>query len=227
MPPVLAQSPLKSKTPLLIFVLGPPCAGKSTLCKAISTRYNLDHFSIGDEMRSLVSPTPTGHAAHIKPKFSASELDIFTRCVRAGTLGPVHHTPKYVKERIFPESTDPKDVKILIDGFPRQVERWEAFKDSVKDVWDPETGIALVLAVDRRVARERFVARGRDGDIFEKRFYDHEGTVEDIVKAMCNDGMGVFELCSSECGGTEAMLDWLETKKGWFDAVGEPVSRGV
>lgn len=217
MPLELTQPPLKSKTHLLIFVLGPPCAGKSTLCNAISLRYNLDHFSIGDEMRSLVSPTPTGHAARIKPKFSASELDIFTRCVRAGTLGPVHQTPQYVKERIVPKGTDPQDVKTLIDGFPRQAGRWEAFKDSVQDVWNPETGIALVLTVDRRVARQRFVARGRDGDVFEKHFDDHEGAVEDIVKAMCSDGMGVFELCSSDCGDTEAMLDWLEMKKGWLD----------
>lgn len=227
----MTQTPLILKPPtegpLLIFVLGPPCAGKSTLCEAISTRYNLDHFSIGDEMRSLVSSNPTGHAARIKSMFSASELEIFTKSVRAGTLGPVHQTPKYVKERVFPEGVNPKDVRILIDGFPRQADRWEAFKDSAKGVWKPESTVVIMIVVDRREARKRFVARGRDGDVFEQRFDDYEATIEDIVKAMSDDGVGVIQLGSSKRADAEVMRDWLETKEEWLNVVGEPVNKGI
>ena len=70
--------------------------------------------------------------------------------VKAGTLGPLSKTPKYIVERIFPEGEDRKDVKMLIDGFPRDVRRWEAFKTSVRDDWRPgERTFAIILHVDR------------------------------------------------------------------------------
>ncbi|KAI8934639.1 hypothetical protein NX059_008332 [Plenodomus lindquistii] len=224
-PRTSVKIPLKG--PLLIFVLGPPCAGKSTLCKALSTRYDLDHFSIGDEMRSLISSTPTGHAARIKPLFTAAELETYTKTVRAGTLGPVHQTPRYVKERVFPDDVDPKDVKILIDGFPRQVDRWEAFKECAGRTWRSETSVAVILTEDREIARARFVARGRAEDVFDKRYEDHEETIGDVVKAMRGDGVVAFELQSSESASVEDMLKRLQEKEEWLDIVGAPLKEGA
>ncbi|KAJ4343393.1 Diphthamide biosynthesis protein 1 [Ascochyta clinopodiicola] len=110
---------ITSPGPLLVFVLGrltlpslersftdndtgAPCSGKSTLCTALAMRYNLDHFCLGDELRSLVSGAPSSPASRIKHLFSDSELETFRNNLYAGTLGPVHLTPKYVKERVFP-----------------------------------------------------------------------------------------------------------------------------
>jgi hypothetical protein len=73
------------------------------MCTLLADRYNLHHFSVGGELRSLVSSNPTGPAAHIKAKFSTSEPQVFAQNVRAGALGPAPQTPKYIKERVFPD----------------------------------------------------------------------------------------------------------------------------
>lgn len=195
-----AREPREPTTPLLIFVLGPPCAGKSTICTILSKYFNLDHFSLGDELRNLVSANPTGHPARIKCKLSVDELRDLANNVSAGTLAPSNRTPKYVRERIFPDATVPPNVRILIDGFPRGVDRWETFKEAVKDIWQPSGDTwVLVLCTDREVAKERFVNRARAGDVFEKRYDSHEDSIGDIVAAMKQDGMNVIE-CETGLG---------------------------
>jgi len=211
--------------PLLIFVLGAPCSGKSTLCTALSTRYNIDHFSIGNEMRSLISASPSGPAARINSKFSELELEIFTKSVRARTLGPAHQTTKYVKERIFPEDMDVKDVRVLIDGFPRHVDRWSIFKSSVEDVWRPDQRtIAIIIGVGQEAALDRFIGRGRDGDVFQRRFDDYAEAIGDIVGSMQEDGVTVFELLSNDGVDAETIIRKLENSEAWVKAVGMSVS---
>lgn len=189
---------------------GAPCSGKSTLCAALAAHYNLDHFSLGDELRSLVSATPSGHAARIKPLFSATELDVFRSNLYTGTLGPYHLTPKYVKERVFPAGCNPQNVRILIDGFPRDAQRWLPFKEFAKPFWTPSgRSVLVVLDVERDVALQRFVSRGRPGDVFERRFDEHAKLVPEIVEAMREDGVSVVVVGKEQNGGVEAVVDKL------------------
>ncbi|KAL1792737.1 hypothetical protein ACET3X_009244 [Alternaria dauci] len=205
-----ASEPSISSTPLIIYVLGPPCAGKSTLCTALVKNFKLDHFSIGDELRNLISSDASGHAARIKSKLSVAELEDFATNVKAGTLAPSNVTPKYVKERIFPNGVVPPNLRILIDGFPRGVDRWETFKDSVKDIWQPDSSTwTLLLCVDRAVARQRFLSRGRAGDVFEKRFDDHEKSIDEIVAAMKHDRVNVVEIDPGVDNDWEDVLSFL------------------
>jgi len=189
------NSPPATSSPLLIFVLGAPCSGKSTLCTALSTKYSISHFSLGDELRKLISPHPTGPAALIKPTLSAEEVATFKGNVTENTLAPLHLTPKYVKERLFGVGATPGDIRVLVDGFPRDVARWHVFKDAVKESWVPsENGVLVVLHVDRETARVRSEKRSRVGDSFEKRFEEHEKNVGEVVDAMRADGMTVLEV---------------------------------
>jgi UMP-CMP kinase len=207
-------------TPLLIFVLGAPCAGKSTVCKLLAARYNLDHFSIGDELRSLVSTSPSDPVARIMSKFSASELEVFAQNVKAGTLAPTNQTPRYVKERVFPEKTTPNDVRILMDGFPRSVDRWEPFKESVKDKWQPDVRTwAVVINVDEDVARERFTSRGRAGDVFEKRFDFFVEAIGPILAAMRSDNVRVVEYTSGQECDPNTICKLLGSIPAWIEDV--------
>jgi UMP-CMP kinase len=210
-----ASKSTKSSPPLIIYVLGPPCAGKSTLCTTLVNKFNLDHFSIGDELRDLISSDTTGHAARIKSKLSVAELEDFATNVKAGTLAPSNVTPKYVKERIFPDGVVPLNLRILIDGFPRGVDRWETFKDSVKDIWQPDSSTwTLLLCVDRAVARQRFLSRGRAGDVLDKRFDDHENSIDNIVAAMKQDGVNVVEIHPGPDRDWEDVLSFLHCIPG-------------
>jgi adenylate kinase family enzyme len=211
----------KSSSPLIVFVLGPPCAGKSTLCTTLVKKFNLDHFSIGDELRSLISSNPTGHAARIKSSLSVAELEDFATNVKAGTLAPSNVTPKYVKERIFPNGVVPPNLRILIDGFPRGLDRWETFKDSVKDIWQPDSSTwALSLRIERAVARQRFLSRGRTGDVFEKRFDDHEDSIGNIVAAMKQDKVNVVEIHPGPDRDWKDVLNFLDCIPGLCDEAG-------
>lgn len=218
----------KHNPPLLVFVLGAPCSGKSTLCTALSSIHDFTHFSLGAEIRQLTSTNPTGPAALIKPTFSADEIATYTENVKANTLAPMHLTPKYVKERIFGVGVQDMEAKkgVLIDGFPRDPGRWEYLTEIVKDKWIPkERGVVVVLHASREVTRERFEKRGRAGDEFRKRFDEHEEKIGEIVKTMRRDGVRVIEVDVRRGEETEGLVHRIEKMVGWKEAVVKRTSK--
>lgn len=224
-----ARPQLSPPTPgaLIIFLLGPPCAGKSIFSAHLTTTHSLTHLSLGAELRSLTSPIPTGPTALLKAHFTPSELALFTANVSAGTLAPPYLTPKYIRARIFPEGVDASSVRVLVDGFPRDVERWKVFKDVVEGVWKPGRGtLVLVLRIEREVARERFLRRGREGDVLEKRFDEYEREIGGIMEAMRRDGVGVVEVQGGEDVGVEEIVMQLETNEEWVRVMGAQSSTG-
>ena len=68
---------------------------------------------------------------------------------------------------------------ILIDGFPQTVEQKEAFTGWVLEtgLWTIKPDLVLSLRVGRQRAKERYLARGRDGndsaEKFERRFDEY------------------------------------------------------
>jgi UMP-CMP kinase len=199
-----------------------PCSGKSTLCTSLADRYGLDHFSIGNEMREFIKAEPTGPAALIKPTFTADEIATYKRDVKANTLAPVNLTPKYVKERTFGVSARPGIVRILIDGFPRDAARWPYFKDAVEQHWTPsDKAVLIVLHASRETTKECFEKRGRAGDEFDKRFDEHEKSIDPIMEAMKSDGLTVIELSVNHGRSAEELIDDFERMPQWISALEE------
>ena len=56
----------------------------------------------------------------------------------------------------------------------------------------------VVLDVEREVALKRFVERGRNGDVFERRFEEHERLVLEIVEVMRKDGVTIVNVDKEE-----------------------------
>ena len=56
----------------------------------------------------------------------------------------------------------------------------------------------VVLDVEREVALERFVMRGRKGDVFERRFEEHERLVPEAVEVMGKDGVTIVHVDKEE-----------------------------
>lgn len=56
----------------------------------------------------------------------------------------------------------------------------------------------VVLDVEREVALKRFVERGRNGDVFERRFEEHERLVPEIVEVMRKDGVTIVNVDKEE-----------------------------
>ncbi|KAH4054290.1 hypothetical protein HBH49_078240 [Parastagonospora nodorum] len=205
-----------------------PCSGKSTLCTSLADRYGLDHFSIGNEMREFIKAEPTGPAALIKATFTADEIATYTRNVKANTLAPVNLTPKYVKERIFGVGARPGIVCVLIDGFPRDAARWPYFKDAIGQHWTPsEKAVLIVLHASRETTKERFEKRGRAGDEFDKRFDEHEKSIDPIIEVMKSDGLTMIELSVNHGRSAEELIDDFEQMPAWISALEEKSTSAV
>jgi adenylate kinase family enzyme len=160
-------------------------------------------------MRELIKDNSTGPAALIKATLTADEIATYTRNVKANRLAPVKYTPTYVKERIFGVGARPGTIRVLIDGFPRDVARWLYFKEAVKEFWTPSLRVSvIILYADREVLRERFEKRKRTGDEFDKRFDEHEEKIGPIVEAMKQDGMEVIELSAND--GLDVLLKRIQ-----------------
>lgn len=88
---------------------------------------------------------------------------------------------------------------MLIDGFPRDAERWTPFKEFTKPYWAPSRkSVLVVLDVEKEVALKRFTERGRPGDVFEKRFNEHANNIGEVVEVMRKDGMTVCAVSKEE-----------------------------
>ncbi|OAK98191.1 hypothetical protein IQ06DRAFT_307337 [Phaeosphaeriaceae sp. SRC1lsM3a] len=172
-------------------------------------------------MRQLISLHPTSLAALIKPTFTTSEIEIYTHNMPANELAPVHLTPKYVAEPIFGLQARQGQVRVLVDGFPRNAAQLRWFVDTVKEKWRPGSGaVVLVLRVDQEVARKRHERRPRAGDEFKKRFDEHEENIGAIVDAMRWDGMVLIEVDANQDMSTEDLIRSLEQKSEWNMVVG-------
>jgi len=158
----------------------------------------------------------------IKCKLTIEELGDLSKHVEAGTLAPSSRTPKYIKERVFPEGADLNTVRILLDGFSRGADRWETFKEGVRELWRPDDKTwEIVMDVDRTLAQQRFVNRGRAGDVFEKRFDEYMETIGPIVAAMKGDGVNVIEYKTAPGYDAETIPEVFNGLPGWTERVGK------
>jgi UMP-CMP kinase len=122
-------------------------------------------------------------------------------------------TPKYVQERLFGVGARPGQVRILIYGVPRDAARWPYCKEGLEKWWSPfgkDRGFAVVLQVGREVARERFAAESRAGDVFEKRFDEHEEKIDAVMEAMRDDSKIVVEMSAEADDAVESIVWRLE-----------------
>jgi thymidylate kinase len=79
--------------------------------------------------------------------------------------------------------------------------------------WSPfgkDRGFAVVLQVGREVARERFAAESRAGDVFEKRFDEHEEKIDAVMEAMRDDSKIVVEMSAEADDAVESIVWRLE-----------------
>lgn len=101
---------MNNKKLSIIFVLGLPGSGKSTMCKRIVEDlklYNIGYVSTGDLLR---------HEVKKLGKYS----DLIETCIENGLIVPSHITINLLK-KVLESMCNNKKI-VLIDGFPRNLE---------------------------------------------------------------------------------------------------------
>ncbi|KAK9890173.1 hypothetical protein WA026_008977 [Henosepilachna vigintioctopunctata] len=132
--------------PKVIFVLGPPGAGKGTQCQKIVQKYGYVHLSAGDLLRE----------ERAKPGSQYGEL--IESYIRDGKIVPVEITCSLLEKAMMAKS---EMNKFLIDGFPRSENNLNGWNDSV----DKKVKLLFVLYFDcpLEICTERCLARGAAG----------------------------------------------------------------
>ncbi|XP_035699022.1 UMP-CMP kinase-like [Branchiostoma floridae] len=128
--------------PTIVFVLGPPGAGKGTQSQNIVKEFGYVHLSAGDLLR----------AERNSPGSEYGEL-IETH-IKNGSIVPVAITISLI-ERAMKDSAS---TKFLIDGFPRNEDNLQGWNERMED----KTNLKFVLFFDcsEEVCVQRCLHRG-------------------------------------------------------------------
>ncbi|KIV82347.1 hypothetical protein PV11_04466 [Exophiala sideris] len=192
------------RKPVVIYVLGPPGAGKGTLCKKIQQKYDIKHISLGDWLRAEVEKnTSTGI--------------LVERYVKQGDLVPDQTLKNILSEDFFaPKPKHEVYPAMLIDGFPRKVTQIPNFAEI-------EPAIVLFFDCPGHIARNRVLtridgSRTRDTpDVFAKRYAEFEKENPAVLEHFVNAGKEVVKIDTS--GDTkkswDKLTEYLDKSTAW------------
>lgn len=128
--------------PKVIFVLGPPGAGKGTMCERIVEEFGYQHLSAGELLRSEQSNSNSKYGK------------IIQNHMIEGTIVPVSITCSLLENAM----NQSKKNKFLIDGFPRNQDNVDGWNESLKDKTELQT--VLFFDCSLEICLQRCLKRG-------------------------------------------------------------------
>jgi len=112
--------------PQVVFVLGPPGAGKGTLFKRLAKERGYCHLSVGDYLRELASNEDMKvHGAYGGMPHAQLRADLQER-----KLVPAEILTEILAHKID-EERGLGHTKFVLDGFPRQPDSAQCFEERV------------------------------------------------------------------------------------------------
>lgn len=184
----------KAALPTVVFVLGPPGAGKGTQCSKIVEQFGYTHLSAGDLLR--------------EERASGSvDGDLIESHITGGTIVPVAITVKLLAKAMARVSGG----KFLIDGFPRNADNMTGWEKDMAD----KAFVKFVLFYEcdeeecLRRAMGRNEGRSDDNEVsFRKRISTYFNSTMPIVKMF--EEQGLLRRIRAEAGPDEV---FSQTKK--------------
>ena len=153
----------------VIFVLGGPGSGKSTLCNRLEQELDYEHIKTGDFLRNIVK-----EQKHPKWKELKYELDNGLPVPSKDYFGPLKNAVLNCKKKVM-----------LVDGFPREFENQESWDEIIGDKVDVVGLLYCECSNEKMLNRimGRNEHRSDDSkDIAQKRINDFFGETLDIIK---------------------------------------------
>jgi len=199
----------------VIFILGPPGAGKSTLGALLTENFPVQHISVGDLLRRIIkNDTTHPQAGALASMLNKQEL------IDAKVLVPILRN---ALEEL--ESREQGRKVMLVDGFPRNLAQRREFEEAFA-----EPILVLFFNCPKEIAKQRYLTRsleGREADdeaMFEKRYKEYVQENEEIAREYRERGL----LVEVDTGnGMEESWEELFTRLGkdskWTDVIGKSV----
>lgn len=161
---------------LVVFVLGGPGSGKGTNCTKIVENFGYVHLSAGDLLRA--------------ERESGSPLaEMINTYIKEGKIVPAEVTVRLLRNAM--ESSG--NSKFLIDGFPRDMQNLECWRENMSAITDVQFLLFLDCPHEVMTARllERGKTSGRSDDNEEsvrKRLITYEQSTRPIIDAFRAEG---------------------------------------
>lgn len=160
--------------PKVFFVLGGPGAGKGTQCNKLSSEYGLLHLSAGDLLRE-------------ERNSGSSQGDLIESIIKEGNIVPSSITVHLIEKAI----SNSKASRILVDGFPRNMENLNSWNELMEDRMEVKSCIFIECPeseLERRILR-RGLRSGRSDDTKEtarKRFATYKESTLPVIEHFLN-----------------------------------------
>ena len=183
----------KMSKPQIIFVMGGPGAGKGTQCKRIVEEFGFATFSAGDLLRGVVKE---------KKAEGWEQLDAD---MKAGKLISSERVLFYLRDAIL--KSDNK--KILVDGYPRNLENMIAWDKMIGDAVDVKA--ALFFDCSAEEMRRRILGRN------EGRADDNEKTIMKRIDVFEKETRPLAPMFEEQ--GILVRIDCNRTKEEIFDDI--------
>ncbi|PVI06101.1 P-loop containing nucleoside triphosphate hydrolase protein [Periconia macrospinosa] len=160
--PAPAPAPTSTPTPqspTFLSILGPPGSGKGTQCALLAQRFkHCVHLSIGDLLREEAQDPSSPYAEVLRENLRCGRLG-----AREMTCGILASRIERIRGVEFRDGGDgvenEKEVVVLLDGFPRQLETAEYFEQTVGPIHR-----FLVFQCPTSIIEQRLQARKRNDD---------------------------------------------------------------
>lgn len=124
----------------VIFV-APPAAGKGTLAKKLSEKYNMPHISTGDLLRGAVDNTQRGK--------------MIANMMNNGDIVSLEIVLELLKERITKEDCN---NGYILDGFPRNINQAIEYDKILKEL-NKDIGCVIYFDISYEEAKNRIIGR--------------------------------------------------------------------
>jgi len=194
----------------VIFVLGPPGGGKSTLSTRLTENFPVQHISVGDLLRRIKNDTTHPQAGAIASMLNKQEL------ISAEVLVPVLRN-----ELETVASREQGTRVVLVDGFPRNLAQRMGFEEAFA-----EPILVLFFNCPKEIAKQRYLTRrlkGREADdeaMFEKRYAEYVRENEDILREYQGRGLLVeVDTGTATEESWEMLYNRLEKDSKWTDVI--------
>lgn len=204
-----------------LLLTGPPCAGKSILCRNLAFAYDFHHVAVDDELCDLANLTPSGPAALVLPYHYPDKFILHLRSrLRAGLQLGTDMPAEYILRQALLANDDPSKVRLVIEGYPFSVPDWHAFRKWLcgphKYREPNEKTAVIVLHAKKEIAYSRFLDQGGEEEFFEERWAEHENYIGGILQEMhfehIRRGVQLVQIQEKENVDVQEMVDTVFKK---------------